>query len=523
MRNSLLYAEHTWGAHSSITQPESQFVQDQWAIKAGFAEDAHAEASTLVADGLTGLAAAVKGAQLDALLVYNPLSWERSDVVLVPAGDRPFRLVDLAAGGSPPQEVVVEGDARFVAFHAQAIPPMGYKCYTMQPREAWPAPAARVFRDDRTAVDTGRYEVRIVPRRGGITRITDNETGRELVDRDSAYGLGEWIYELHATQPWGGPVQERTEARGAGVTTTEGARVLGSATMDVELPALGRATLKMTWSPFSPAIGVEVTTDKRQTYDPESIFVAFPFAVPDGRIRYELADAVAEVNADQLPNGCRDWYSVQHFADISNEEFGVTWATRDAFLAEFCQTWNGQWLPELPVTNATVFANVMGNLWFTNYKAAQSGEHRFRFAILPHEGPFDRAESVRFGFEVANPLQTAVVRARQPGALATDSASFVRTSQRDVAVLTVKRPESGSGLIVRLYEMSGEAQDCWIEVPEPLAKAELCNLVEEPLEELTVQGRRCRVPLAGGGLATVRVTMGSAATAVEQDVQDEGG
>ncbi|MCU0982190.1 MAG: hypothetical protein MUF25_23800, partial [Pirellulaceae bacterium] len=36
-RNVLLYDEHTWGAHNSISQPDHAFVKSQWAIKQAFA------------------------------------------------------------------------------------------------------------------------------------------------------------------------------------------------------------------------------------------------------------------------------------------------------------------------------------------------------------------------------------------------------------------------------------------------------------------------------------------------------
>ena len=39
-RNVLLYSEHTWGAHNSISQPDLPFVRDQWKVKQAFALDA---------------------------------------------------------------------------------------------------------------------------------------------------------------------------------------------------------------------------------------------------------------------------------------------------------------------------------------------------------------------------------------------------------------------------------------------------------------------------------------------------
>ena len=41
----------------------------------------------------------------------------------------------------------------------------------------------------------------------------------------------------------------------------------------------------------------------------------------------------------------------------------------------------GKWLDTLPVTNGTIFAYVMNNYWFTNYKAGQDGDFTFRYSL----------------------------------------------------------------------------------------------------------------------------------------------
>ena len=48
-RNVLLYSEHTWGAHNSISQPDLAFVRDQWKVKQAFALDADKESRQLLA------------------------------------------------------------------------------------------------------------------------------------------------------------------------------------------------------------------------------------------------------------------------------------------------------------------------------------------------------------------------------------------------------------------------------------------------------------------------------------------
>ena len=48
-RNVILYDEHTWGAHNSISQPDHPFVKSQWAIKRQFAVDADKQSRKLLA------------------------------------------------------------------------------------------------------------------------------------------------------------------------------------------------------------------------------------------------------------------------------------------------------------------------------------------------------------------------------------------------------------------------------------------------------------------------------------------
>ncbi len=47
-RNVLLYDEHTWAAHNSISQPDHPFVKSQWAIKQAFALDGDKQSRQLL-------------------------------------------------------------------------------------------------------------------------------------------------------------------------------------------------------------------------------------------------------------------------------------------------------------------------------------------------------------------------------------------------------------------------------------------------------------------------------------------
>lgn len=496
LRDSLLYDEHTWGAYNSITDPDSQFVKGQWKIKSSFATAAFAGAEQAVDSGLRALADRVAGAETDSLLVFNPLSWERSELVTIPAPDRPVRLVDSAGGAAIPQQLC---DDQLV-FFAAGVPPIGYRLYRVVPADTWPASPPTLRAGGDLAITAGPYRLTLSPS-GGLTSLRDG-SGREWIDA-SRYRLGQIIYDRGSAEPWGAKVIERTLATGGDIAYAQG-DLLGWAEMPVALPALGPAALRLTWSPHTPALGVELRVDKRRCLEPETVFLAFPFDLPGARFRYELPLAVAEAETDQLPNACRDWYAVQHFVDVSNSDAGITWTTRDAFLAEFADIQTGRWLRELPHTSATIFANLMNNLWFTNYKLDQEGPVRFRFALLPHANGFDRAAASRFGFEHANPMLTALVPAGQDGVLP-ESASLLTVAGPPAVVLTVKAPEHGTGTIVRLYDISGETAERDLRFSIPVSRASRCNLVEDDLGPLAAADGVVRVPLSAGGVTTVRI------------------
>ena len=57
------------------------------------------------------------------------------------------------------------------------------------------------------------------------------------------------------------------------------------------------------------------------------------------------------------------------------------------------------WPRQLSLKRAHVFAYVMNNYWYTNYKASQGGPLTFSFSVNPTEKPFDPVAASRFGAE----------------------------------------------------------------------------------------------------------------------------
>jgi hypothetical protein len=245
---------------------------------------------------------------------------------------------------------------------------------------------------------------------------------------------------------------------------------------------------------------------KQQTYDKEAVYFAFPFAAEKPTFRYEVPDGIVNANKDMLPGACLDWFTVQHFVEISGRDATIAWATRDAPLVCFQDINRGKWLTELPLTNGHLYAYVMNNYWHTNYKAGQGGIHRFRFALTSRPKA-DNVESARFGWAVSNPLLGVVVAANPQGPLPAAPTSLVSVAEPNVLITTVKRADDGKALVVRLWELSGQSTTAHLRLDQhiPATKAEACNLVEDPSGPLELRDGQVAVPIRGSGLATVLI------------------
>jgi len=166
--------------------------------------------------------------------------------------------------------------------------------------------------------------------------------------------------------------------------------------------------------------------------------------------------AVVRPEADQLPGACKNYFTVQRWVDVSNKDYGVTWATVDAPLIEVgaitCDP-RGKtvgWIESLK-PSATLYSYVMNNYWETNYKASQEGPTTFRYSIEPHR-QFDAGRAAQFGAERSQPLVIVPVEA------ATAVRQSVLSVEPTGVIVTAFKPSSdGKAWIVRLFNTEPQA------------------------------------------------------------------
>ena len=212
-RNVLLYSEHTWGAHNSISQPDLPFVRDQWKVKQGFALDADKESRQLLDQSLqskTGVSPVAS--ELD---VFNPSSWPRTDLVTLSreqsaVGDR---VVD-EKGKPVPSQRLTSGE---LVFLARKVPAFSARRFQV---EAGAAPAGGSAKAEVPTLANPDFTIRIDDHTGGIVSLFSRLLNRELVDARAATALNDYFYlpgsDLAGLQRNGPPHITRKGTRPAG-------------------------------------------------------------------------------------------------------------------------------------------------------------------------------------------------------------------------------------------------------------------------------------------------------------------
>ena len=186
----VLYDEHTWGDNRSVSNPHCQEAMQQLAMKEAFAGDASVGVDRLLRRSLAALADYISDPQ-GTLLVFNPLNWQRSNLVEVDL-DKGLELVDLTTQQAVPYEILSTGPGyHHIRFLARDVPSVGYKAYAMKPApETPPVPPSST----EGTVENRYYRVVLDPESGAVKSIFDKELNKELVNTSSPYRFNQYLY-----------------------------------------------------------------------------------------------------------------------------------------------------------------------------------------------------------------------------------------------------------------------------------------------------------------------------------------
>ncbi len=479
-RDVILYDEHTWGAHNSISEPDAPFVKGQWATKSAFATRAAFSAAVL---RMQALIPPLRSPDSPAAQweVFNTTSFSQTSLVLVDvptAGD-----AVVGPDGQPVPSHRLGPNA--LVFLAREVPPFSSVRYAFK---AGPPLSGKV-KVEGTTITNGLLTASIDPKTGAIASLKVAGIEADLADVKGDVRLNDYLYV---------PGADPKKAQRSGPVTirlTGNNSLMGAIEIESDAPGCNKLTRIVRLVDGADHLDIDNIVDKKPIRTKEGVHFAFPFNVPDGVMRMETPFAVVRPEIDQLPGSCKNWFTVQRWVDVSNDQFGVTLATPDAPMGEVgAITAETPWIAKL-APSQTFYSYVMNNYWFTNYKADQEGPTYFRYAIRPHKG-YIAHEAARFGIAFAQPLMSY-----RPTA---DNAMPSRLTIDNPAVIaTLKPSDDRKALIVRLFAASEKPQRATIAFADPKpASISISDLSEKPIAPV-----RGPIELPPHGLVTIRTEL----------------
>jgi alpha-mannosidase len=133
---------------------------------------------------------------------------------------------------------------------------------------------------------------------------------------------------------------------------------------------------------------------------------------------------------------------------------------------------------------------------------ADIGEHRFTYALYPHDGDHRAGGVIQAAAELNAPL-VAAEGGRCPAAPLLSVQPAEPAARCSVIVETVKRAEDSDALVVRLYESEGRGARVRVAAGLPLREARAANMLEECGEALPVEGNACTLDFRPFEIRTV--------------------
>ncbi len=459
-KNVLLYSEHTWGAHCSISEPSIPFTTDQWNIKQSYATTANRESRQLLGEATQGISGSRRAAPVPCVDVYNTTSWTRSELALIPQEvSEGGNFVTDEQGRPIPAQRLRNGA---LAVMVRDLAPFSGRRFRLGKEGATVVGDAPKV--DGTVIENGRVRVRVDGQTGGIVELRATGIDVNLADTREGHALNDYLYlvgnDLAALRR-NGPVKITVPDRGPLVATLR---------IESDAPGCHRLVREIRLAAGSDHVELLDTVDKRRlaatnyfaNEGKESVNFAFPFNVPDGDIRLDVPFGVIRPDTDQMPSACKNWFSVGCWADVANEDYGVTWVTLDAPLVQVggitatllnSQTHPEAWRRHVGRTQK-LYVWAMNNHWGTNYRAHQDGATQFRFVLRPHRGKSSDAANARFATGFSQPLVTLPGRGAPPV-----GGPLVRVEPADVLVTALKPSDDGKAWILRLLGAGGTPVD----------------------------------------------------------------
>ncbi len=437
-----------------------------------------------------------------ALIVFNPLSWARSDMVRVDLAEgdlAEYAVFDIAGREIPVQRLIKDKYHQRMLFYAEDIPALGYKVFQLRQQQPDEAKHTLVVNKDR--IENERFKIEINPESGWIKTIYDKKLNRNLLS-DEGNRL-----QILEDRP------KEWDAWNIGLTGVEYPSNFEGAEIIEQGPV--RAVLRLQRSYLKPGVKkaypteyfpssfatqdiilydrierIDFLTTVDWWEDKTMLKVAFPLSVADTVATYEIPWGTIERSTTlkkQLDKG--KWeVAALRWADLSEADYGVSLLNRAKYGYDIKDN-----VMRLSLLRSPKWPDPL----------ADRGLHHIDYALYPHKGSYQDGNTIQRGYEYNTPL-IAVISDAHPGALPEQQA-LIQVEPAGVIIGAIKQAEADEAWIVQMYESLGKDSEVRLMFPAAPRKVLETNFIEEDGEEVSFDGNSITILVKASAAKNLKI------------------
>jgi hypothetical protein len=466
--NIIFFDEHTCGADESISHPYSENSTKQWLQKGAYAWEALKKVTLLNEEALARFQQFLNKTDFPVIYVINSLGWNRSgdinlfiDYEVLPVKTK-ARIIDLSTGKEVPAQVLTKrAEGAYWVLEGSDIPAMGYKALKI---ELTDQEATNEVGTNVEVLENRFYKIVIDKVTGSISSLFDKELNQELADGQNPYNIGQ-------------PVRETSEKRDvapfihksvSNVKIDKG--INGSVWESVRIASDLEGFEKGTEG-FPKGIELEIRLYKNVKKvefkymarkliitDPEALYVAFPFSLPDSRIVFETIGGVLS-QGQQLPGSSSDWNIAQNFVAVRGKKGQIVVVSNEVPLWQFSDFNMGKFERYPKPGKTWLYSYVMNNYWMTNFRAFQEGAFSWGYQFTSNSDTTNTF-ATKYAWNERNPFPTRTFPAGT-NELKTPSAGTLKINGPANAMLVNSRPafKDKGTILLHFRELEGLAAE----------------------------------------------------------------
>jgi len=456
--NAIFFDEHTCGASTSISAPFSENATRQWLQKGAYAWEALKKVTLLNEEALARFQPYLKKAAFPVIYIINSLGWQRSgdielfiDNEVIPVENR-VKIIDLATKKEIPAQILTKRrEGAYWILEVSDIPAMGYKALKI---EVTDQAASDETGTNVATLENKYYKIAIDKTTGSISSLFDKELNQEIADGQNKYDVGQPVRETILNRRQMTPAQ--TTVTNVKVTPGVNGSVWESVRIISDLDGFEKGTdgspkgieTEIRLYKNVKKIEFRYMAHKEILTDPEALYVAFPFSLPDSRIVFETIGGTL-TQGGQLPGSSSDWNAAQNFVSVRGKKGQIILVSNEIPLWHFSDFNMGKFERYPKPGKTWLYSWVMNNYWTTNFRAFQEGGFSWSYQITS-TADTTNSFATKYAWSQRNPFPTRTFPAGADE-LKDPSIETLRISGPANAMLVNSRPAFKADGIILLH------------------------------------------------------------------------